>query len=375
MLANILLLISIFIYFSTANLILKGQPGGDAGVGYAWAYIISLLGFVLFSGLLAWSMNYNHFFDGVFSPGFKYKNWLVFIGWAAFVASAFWSLEYRESRNEPGFLFFMHWLAKSKMYVWLPLIVFSACFYLINFQIKSAHFPIWLIAQIKIGFFVSLAVGSVVLLTYGNLMIKDKINRISSRLSWILESRKESEEEYRQALQYVEGFRESKVDGLLKYVLAFKPELRNKAIDKIKSIPNHEEDMLAILTNKEFEEAFIYGDNTQYVYAYLVENNVSDPEKFVKALIINLEASARRTERDLEDPYSWEMGLLNLETVCQVLDRQFKNHAQEFKPVILNIQKILSVDVPERKNKRINRHYKKKLKTFRKAISDWIERN
>ena len=81
MLGNILFVITLLFFGGLANLLQKPMPGGDYRVGYAYAYLIVGAGFIISTGLLAWNMNVNHCFDWIL----RYRNWLVFVGWVAFV--------------------------------------------------------------------------------------------------------------------------------------------------------------------------------------------------------------------------------------------------------------------------------------------------
>ncbi|MFN0216498.1 MAG: hypothetical protein ACKVT2_19735 [Saprospiraceae bacterium] len=112
MTSNILIVFSLISYGLLANLLAKPMPGGDYGVGYSFVYLLYGAGFVISTGLLAWSMNVNHSFDWVL----HYRKIIVLVGWIAFVTMTFWTLEYH------------------KAFILLHLLIFGLCAYLINAQ-------------------------------------------------------------------------------------------------------------------------------------------------------------------------------------------------------------------------------------------------
>jgi hypothetical protein len=81
----------------------------------------------------------------------------------------------------------------------------------------------------------------------------------------------------------------------------------------------------------------------------------------------------KRVEKSLDDPYDLELGRSNIDGLCQVLGKQFKNFMTEFKPSMLKLQKALDVIPPDRKNKDHLKSYNRTLKSFRSAIKECLE--
>ncbi|MEZ4852381.1 MAG: hypothetical protein R3B93_28115 [Bacteroidia bacterium] len=372
MLRNILIVLAIIAYCLLANLLLHSKPGGDARVGYYYAFLVYGAAFVISTGFLAWSMNVNHCFDWLPTSFLRYRNWVVFVGWLAFVMTTFWSLEYHTKWIEGEFPQFMRWLALSKVYFWVPLLVFGTCLYLINGQRGTDFPPTWLKGAFTVSFSVSLLIGLVVFGKFGMLWIQKRIDVFQVKSAW----KAGQQADYQKALDYINNYQDSTIAGLLKYVESGNDEqLRNNALAKIKTYPKNEEDLIAILTQKDLEKVYIYDDNTYYVYAYLDGNKVEHPEKFIQPIIYSLNVLSIRAEKDINDPFSRELGLLNIETVCRVLETQFKAYAKEFKPSMLKLQKALTTEAPERKYEPVRKRYVKTLNKFRSAVNNWLAAN
>lgn len=372
MLGNILFALALITYCLLANLLLHPKPGGDASVGYYFVFLVYGAAFVVSMGLLAWNMNLNRCFDWLPTSLLRYRNWLVFLGWIAFVATTFWSLEYHAKWIEGEFPQFMRWLALSKMHFWVPLLVFGTCLYLINGRAGTDFPPIWIKGAFAVCFSVSLLIGLVIFGKFSRLWIQKRIDVFKMESIW----KAGRQADYQKALDDVDNYKDSTIAGLLKYVESgTDQQLRNKALAKIKTYPQYEQDLIAILTQKNLERVYIYHDNTYYVYAYLDDNKVEQPEKFIQPIIYSINVLSIRAEKDIDDPYSRELGLLNIETVCRVLETQFKTYAKEFKASMLKLQAALATEAPERKYEPVRKKYVKTLNKFRSAVKDWLAAN
>ncbi|MBL7803463.1 MAG: hypothetical protein JNL02_06990 [Saprospiraceae bacterium] len=371
MLANILLALSVFIYILLAKLLLGARPGGDYGVGYSFVMLIYQLGFVVSTGLLAWTMNASHCFDWLSAPFLRYRNGLVFMAWVSFVVTAFWSLEYHTKWIEGEFWPFLRWLAISKVYVWLPVLVFGACLYLVNARRVADFPPDWVRLTAKTGFAVCLLIALSVFWGFGKFWVQKRLEGFQMKSVW----NSENQEKYKAELDFVETYNDSTIEGLLQYATRYDKQLRINATAKLKSFPNWENDLIAILSKKDLETVYVYYDNTRYVYPFLYVNKVEHPEKFIQAIQYSLQVLAIRAEKDLADPYALELGALDIELICLLLDEQFKNYAKEFRPGMLKLQAALATDAPERANTEHRKSYVKTLKKCRLAVKNWLDTN
>jgi hypothetical protein len=354
MFGNILFVITLIFFGFLANLLQKPMPGGDYGVGYSYAFLILGAGFVISTGLLAWNMNLNHCFDWLPASYLRYRNWLVLVGWIAFVTATFWGLEYH------------------KAFILLHLLVFGSCFYLINAQKVAGFPPTWAKTSIQVGFLVSLLIALVIFGLFAKSWVQRRAGRFQGLMAW----QTERKAEYQKALDDIQNYNDSTIVGLLKYVeKGNDKQLRNNAIAKIKSFEHWESDLIGVLTQKDLATRWAYNDDSRYVYAFLEDNSVEHREKFIEPIKYSLKVFAIRAENDLDDPYKRELWSLNLEAFCRVLEAQFKDYAKEFKPGMMKLQQVLAVEYPERKSEKHIKWYNKTVKAYRLAVKNWLDAN
>jgi hypothetical protein len=368
MFGNILILIALIFYGCLFNLLLKPMPGGDYGVGYSLVWIIYVAGFFISTGLLAWNMNQNHCFDWLPASFLRYRNWLIFFGWIAFVVAIIWSLASRSDKVANEFPQFMSWFTWSSVHIWLPLLILLPSLYLINIERVTGIAPSWVKIPIQTGFSVSFFIA---LIIFG-LFSKSWLERRLPVFQSISNMYQERRADYKTALDQIENYSDTTIAGLLKYVGSDK-QLSDNAIAKIKSFPNWENDMIGILTQKDLERIYIYEDETRYVYAFLSDNKAEHPEKFIQPILYSLKVMTIRAERDMENPYDRELNMLRIETVCKVLETQFNNYAKEFKPRMLKLQEVLDAPFPERASEDHRKWYDKTVKASRLAVKNWLE--
>lgn len=350
MLGNLLIIISLISYGLLANLLSKPMPGGDYGVGYSYAFMYLGAGFIISTGLLAWNMNLNHCFDWVL----RYRNLLVFVGWTAFVTMTFWTLEYHRA--------FILW----------HLLVFGLCIYLINTQQTAGFPPAWAKTAMQVSFAASLLIAVVIWGALGKGRVMNSIYKIQSKIA----SLSYNKAEYKATLDKIMNYNDTNINWLLKFAEPkMDKKLRENAIAKIKTYPNLEEQLIAILTQKDLATRWAYDDESYYVYAYLEDNRVEHREKFIAPIKYSLKVFAIRAENDLDDPYKRELWSLNLESFCRALEFQFKDYAKEFKPSMLKLQQVLAAEYPERKSEKHIKWYDKTVKAYRLAVKNWLDAN
>lgn len=350
MLSNILIVFSLISYGLLASLLSKPMPGGDYGVGYSFAFLYSGAGFVISTGLLAWSMNANHCFDWVL----HYRKTIVFVGWIAFVTMTFWTLEYHRA------------------FILFHLFIFGLCIYLINAQQTEGFPPAWAKTAIRVGFAVILFIAVVIWGAFAKVRLMNSISKVQSKIA----SLSNYQTDYKATLDKIINHNDTTINWLLKFVEPqMDKKMRETAIAKIKSYPNWEDQMLTILTQKNRATLWAYDDYSYYVYAFLDGNSVEHPEKFIEPIQYSLKVFAARAKSDLEDPYKRELWSLNLESFCRALESQFKGHAQEFKPGMLKLQQVLAVEYPERAGEEYRKSYNKRVKAYRLEVKKWLDAN
>lgn len=350
MIGNILIVFALIFYGLLANLLSKPAPGGDYGVGYSFVFLLYGAGFVISTGLLTWNMNANHCFDWVL----RYRNVMVFVGWIAFVTMTFWSLEYH------------------KAFILLHLLILGLCVYLINAQQTESFPPAWAKTAMRVGYAASLLIAIGIFGAFGKIWAMRSISNMLSSIG----SLSSGHAHYKETLEKITNHSDSSILFLLDYADIKKDNtLRKAAIAKIKTHPDWEEQMLTILMQQDLATVWAYEAKAQHVYSFLDENKVVHPEKFIEPIKYNLKAYAIRAESDLNDPYSRELWSLNLEVFCRVLEAQFKDYAQAFKPGMLKLQQTLATAYPERISENHIKGYNKTVKAYRLAVKKWLEAN
>ena len=322
--------------------------------------------------LLAWNMNVNHCFDWTSAPFLRYRNWLVFLGWICFVVAIIWSLEYQAKKVENELPQFLNWFTWSKVYIWLPLLMLFSCLYLVNAQRLTGIAPFWAKISIQTGLSVSFLITLGIFWAFGKFWVQHRVQMLQR--GNVLQTERQSD--HNASLEYINNYKEPTISGLLKFA---DPEndkqQRDAAIAKIKSFENWENDLIEILGQKDLDKVYVYEDNTRYVYAFLENNKIEHPEKFIQPLLSSLQVLTGRVRKSLNDPYDLELGLTNMEVVCRVLDAQFKNSTAELRPNMLVLQKALEISPPDRKNKAHLKAYNKEVQRYRLAVDNWLESN
>lgn len=350
MISNILIIFSLITYGLLANFLSKPAPGGDYGVGHSFVYLIYGAGFVISTGLLAWSMHANHCFDWVLN----YRKLIVFVGWIAFVTMTFWTLGYH------------------KAFILLHLLIFGFCIYLINAQQTEGFPPAWAKTAIKVAFTITLLIAVGI---WGALGKARFMNSISTA-QWKIASLFNYNKDYQATLDKITNHNDTTINWLLEFSEPkMDKKLRENAVAKIKSYPNWEEQMISILTKKDLATKWAYDDDSYYVYGFLDGNSVEHPEKFIAPIKYSLEVFAIRAENDLADSFKRELWSLNLESFCRVLESQFKGYSHEFKPGMLKLQQVLAVDYPERAHEPSIKSYNKRVKVYRLEVKKWLDAN
>ncbi len=281
MIGNIFLALTLLCYGLLASVLLKTKPGGDYAVGYSYALLFGGAAFAVTSGLLAWNMNLNHCFDWATPLFLRYRNWLVFLGWVSFVIAIMVSLDLGGKKVESGMPFFMQLLSWSRIYILIPLLVLIPSFYLLNVARPEGIAPSWVKICMQTGMAISFVIALVVFGAFVRLWLKDGVNMLLARSSWL----SERNSEYKAALEYINNFQEPSIEGLLKFTHPRgDKQLRTLATAKIKSYGNWEDDLIAILTKKDLERVYVYEDNTRFVYGFMDLNLLDHPEKFIQPI-------------------------------------------------------------------------------------------
>ncbi|MFN0173220.1 MAG: hypothetical protein ACKVU0_01140 [Saprospiraceae bacterium] len=365
MLGNILIVLTLLFYGFLANLLLKPTPGGDYGVGHAFAWMIYVAGFVISTGLLAWNMNLNHCFDWTPASFLVSRNWLVFLGWITFVMAIIWSLDYHSKWIEGEFPQFMRWFARSKVYFWLPALIFIPALYLLNAQRQAGFAPFWIKIPLLTCFVVSLLIGLGIFYGFVKASVQQRITQYQS-------AQKEDSSEswsFNKSMEEINNYSEKTIQGLLIYTHREQDKrIRDAAVVKIKSYENWEAELINILEQGDLNAVY-------WVYAYLDGNDIEHPEDFIQPVKHSLERFVPVLQASLKDPNSLHMGYINVEALCRVLDTHFKDSAAIIQPDLVKLQKALDINPPARSDNGNKKWFDETLNASRIAVKNWLESN
>ena len=361
MFGNILIVLAIIFYAMLANLTQKPMPGGDYGVGYAFAWMVCIAGFGIFTGLSAWNMAYNQCFDWAPATFFLPRNGLVFLGTAAFIVAVVWSQEYRGKWIAGELPEFMRWLVVGKVQYWLPALTFITALYLLNAQRQAGVAPVWVKFSVIAAFSVSILIG--LGLFYG--YVKASVQR-SAAADQSSSVEFGSDEYY---LQEIQNYSYPTIEGLLTYTHREKSKtLRDAAVAKIKTYADWETQLLNKLDRGEPHEVY-------WVFAFLDGNDVEHPDQFVQPVKRSIGRMTPEVKAILKDPNSLSLGYIHLETICRVLDGHFKDSAAVFRPEMERMQQALQTHAPERTDQQNKQWFEELLQASRVAVKKWLEAN
>ena len=365
MFGNILIVLALVFYALLANLTQKPMPGGDYGVGYAFAWMICIAGFGIFTGLSAWNMNYNQCFDWLPANFILPRNGLVFVGSVLFIVVVMGTLDYRTKSIEGEFPEFMRWLTLSKVHYWLPALTFIPALYLLNTQRQAGFAPSWIKFSLIVSFSVCILIGLGIF--YG--FVKASVQR---RIALHEAAQKESGTgnwAFDTSMDAINQYKENTIHNLLRYTHREQDKrLRDAAVAKIKTYENWETELTDTLEQGELP-------NVYWVYAFLDGNNIEHPDNFIQPVEHSIGRISDGVRASLKDPYSLDMGYVNIEAFCRVLDTHFKDSATVFRPGIESLQKALEINAPERKDKKNKQWFDETLSASRMAVKNWLESN
>lgn len=368
MFGNMLIALSVISYGSLVHLLSRPAPSGDYGVGYAFVWLISVAGFAISTGLLAWNMNLDHCFDWAPTPFLRYRNWLVFLGWSAFALAIIWSLEYKSKWHDGEFPVFLRWFVLSRVYIWLPLLMFIPAGFLLNAQRQAGFAPYWVKISMQAGFIVSILIGLGIFYGFAKASVQRRITLYQTTKT--ANSTEENETwSFKTSMQEINKYNEQSIKGLLIYTHREKEErVRSAALAKIKSCKNWEDQLIDILNHRDLNEMY-------WVYAFLDGNNIEHPENFIQPVKNSLGQLTSGVQKSLKDPYSLHLGYINIEALCRVLDTQFKDSAAVFRPDMLNLHEVLQITPPKRKSTQDKQWFDETLNVYRLAVTNWLDSN
>lgn len=335
MLGNILLVISALFLWGLVSVSSSPMPGGDRGVGYAFALLISGAGFLVFTGFLAWHLGWNQCFDWISAKG--QQNWLVFFGWLAFVGATFASAAFLSEWHEGELPQFLRWLAKSYASVWLPVLVLVPSVALLHTERAVGTAPDW----VKIPLMAGMAVSAVICACIAFGWFRASAQQAAART----EAERQRQDGLHQ--QHLDFIAAQKITDPILNILSLSgrfhdDDVRNAAIEKIKAHPDWEDELIRLLSDTDWQSE---------VFQFIDGNRVEHPERFVEPLnngIRRMAASVRRDIKGSNNLQDWHFEHLSLPRLFRAIEEQFLVPGADYRPAVLELRRAFDTPKPER---------------------------
>lgn len=356
MLGNILLFFLALCLFGLFQITSSPAPGGDRGVGYAFAIIFCGGGLAVFSGLLAWYLGRNGMFNWApLVP--NNRNLLIFAGWVAFLCSVFFSAVFRNEWHPGEFPQWLKWIADSIAVIWLPLLVLLPVAVLINSEKQAAAPDLWVKIPFLIGMGITLLIGAGLLFGWFRASAKENAARTE-----YYQQREQSQHQ-----QHLDQIAAHQPEDPLVNILSLTgryhdPEVRNAAVEKVKSRPDWEAELIRLLNETEWQSS---------VYQFIDGNKVPHPELFVEPINRSIRRTAeaiRNSIKDSNNLQEWHFEHFSIERLFRAIDEQFsKVPSADFKPAVLELRAALDTPKPER--------FEKVQFTTTKVVDAWLKKH
>ena len=357
MFSNLLLALTSFSYIGLAVLnFQKANATGERlmGAGFISLGLIAL--YVVFSLLLTISMVSKGGFNWI-SPSTSTRNILVAILWLGMIIGVVFCGMLSTEMNTDRTTGILRILSMPVYYgtVWLPLLMLIPYALLINTQwresIPSVLYKVPLVMACVLGFVI--------------VMIPQIV------ISMNIKVPTQSTEDWKKETLVPAIEKETSVETLLNYTRDEDAWVMDLAVRRLKSLPQWEDPLIQIL-----QKTDEYGHNDfRWVYLFLDQYTVDHPDRFVEPINNTLEALAKATQVALKKNfvYSGDLNVIQIDVVCRVLEHQFKESSNVFRPNMLRIQEAL--DTSPADPSQITPEVVEILKSFQMAVKDWLERN
>jgi len=161
---------------------------------------------------------------------------------------------------------------------------------------------------------------------------------------------------------------QSSISDLLAYTQYEDERYRIAAWAKIKSDPNWEGELIKLLEHDDE-----YGHHYfRFVYIFLDDNKVDHPDRFIAPVNTSIATIAAEVQRVLNKSflYSPDLSVLNIDIMCRVMDEQFKDSSNVFRPNMLKLQEAL--DAPPLERPDTDPDFTALRNTYRTAVKNWL---
>ncbi|MBK8644566.1 MAG: hypothetical protein IPN15_20885 [Saprospiraceae bacterium] len=335
----------------------KVNATGERLMGYAFIGFVIMAAYAVSSLLLTIFITSKGGFNWL-SDTKTLRNIGVGILWSGMVAGVVYCamarMEFRSSAHLSG----MWNLLSLPVYfgsLWLPLLMLVPYAIILNPEWQSTLSPFFYKAPLLLGCF----------LGFGLVLIP-KIVRTAKTVRHT-ESADSSQWAFNASMQEINKYQDPSIKGLLSHTHRNNDErIRSAAVSKIKSYENWEGELMEMLNHSELSDVY-------WGYAFLDGNKIDHPADFIQPLKKSLPLMADGLQKSLSDPNSLYIGYIQIETVCRVLETQFKDSFALFLPDMLRLQEILNKTPPERTSKQDKQYFDESLNSYRLAVKNWLD--
>lgn len=334
---------------------------------------VVVIGFTICSLILTLSIWWKGGFDWV-SPQGRTRNLLVGIGWLCMVVAIF-NASFFESGWCRDFPDFFRLLVKRTGQIWMPLLMFVSCFFLLNTESKTRISPHFYKTPMAIAFGLAVLMVLGILFGWARKQIEHKIAVREARQAEILKYGGDRSWYFKTSMDFINAHNDTTITRLLSYTVVNKDrdkseneEIRRAAVARIKSYEHWETDLIRILEQKEVGDIF-------NAYGFLEANALEHPEKFILPIKNSITYVTAVAQESIKNPDNFFLGSTNIAVLCHVLEAQFKDSATEFRPNMLRLQQVLDTTPAKRSDKKYAQGFDEILQESRLAVKNWLEAN
>ncbi len=308
--------------------------GGDQGMGYGLGLAFFGLGCILSTLALAGAMLYKGQLAAVL-PSNPWRTLLAFAGALAFAVAVF-SCAMLKWEPVPGVPGWINRLAQSRADIWLPILVLLPSFILLSEARRLAVPALAYQIPLALGVGLSLMICAGLLASW----MAAQAHQQQALVAHIQQRDREQHEHYRRD---IEAFQPTDpLVNILSFTGRFHDEdVRAAALAKIKSRPDWEGELIALLENEHYYH---------YAYTFLDGNPVDHPEAFAEPLrrsILLAAAEVRRSIPNSNNLQSWSFDHIGIERLLRAIDEQFASQGVDYRPALRELRQALDTPRPE----------------------------
>jgi hypothetical protein len=346
---------------------------GEDGMALGMMLQVVVIGFTICSLLLTLSIWWKDGFDWV-SPQGRTRNLLVGIGWLCMVVAIFNSSFFGSSWCH-DFPDFFRLLVQRTGQIWMPLLMFVSCFFLLNTELKTRISPHLYKTPMAIAFGLAVLMVLGILFGWARKQIEHKMAVREARQEEIRKYGGERSWYFKTSMDFINAHNDTTITRLLSYTVADKDrdkgendEIRKAAVARIKSYEHWETNLIRILEQKEIGDIF-------NAYGFIEANTLEHPEKFILPIKNSIAYVTAVARESIKNPDNFFLGSTNIAALCHILETQFKDSAAEFRPNMVRLQQVLDITPAKRSDKKYAQGFDEILQESRLAVKNWLEAN